>query len=95
LTRITPDAIVSDIIMPDMDGLVLLEKIQAFYMHRGLPEVPVIIMSAHSGLESAVCSYQSGAFDYIPKPFDLDDTILLIKRAIAHSQEQRAKNHLK
>ena len=49
-------------------------------------------MTAHSDLDSAVSSYQSGAFDYLPKPFDLDDAVVLIKRAIAHSQEQRAKN---
>lgn len=92
LTRSTPDAIISDIRMPGMDGLALLEKIQAFHVHRGLPEIPVIIMTAHSDLDSAVSSYQSGAFDYLPKPFDLDDAVVLIKRAIAHSQEQRAKN---
>jgi two-component system nitrogen regulation response regulator GlnG len=92
LARTTPDAIISDIRMPGMSGLALLEKIQAFHIHRGLPEVPVIIMTANSDLDSAVTSYQSGAFDYLPKPFDLDDAVFLIKRAIAHSQEQRAKS---
>ena len=87
-----PDAIISDIRMPGMSGLELLEKIQAFHIHRGLPEVPVIIMTANSDLDSAVTSYQSGAFDYLPKPFDLDDAVVLIKRAIAHSLEQRAKS---
>ncbi len=82
-----PDAIISDIRMPGMDGLALLEKIQASY-----PEVPVIIMTAHSDLDSAVTSYQSGAFEYLPKPFDLDDAVSLTKRAITHSQEQRARN---
>ena len=92
LSRETPDAIISDIRMPGIDGLALLEKIQAHNLHRGAPEVPVIIMTAHSDLDSAVTSYQSGAFDYLPKPFDLDDAVALIKRAIAHSQEQRKQN---
>lgn len=91
LTQVTPDAIISDIRMPGMDGLSLLERIHAFHAHRGLPEVPVIIMTAHSDLESAVTSFQHGAFDYLPKPFDLNDALLLINRAIVHSQEQRTK----
>lgn len=87
LAKETPDAIISDIRMPGIDGLELLEKIQANH-----PEVPVIIMTAHSDLDSAVTSYQSGAFEYLPKPFDLDDAVTLIKRAITHSQEQKARN---
>jgi len=94
LSHETPDAIISDIRMPGIDGLALLEKIQAHNLHRGAPEVPVIIMTAHSDLDSAVSSYQSGAFDYLPKPFDLDDAVTLIKRAIAHSQELRAQNQV-
>ncbi|KZY31004.1 MULTISPECIES: nitrogen regulation protein NR(I) [unclassified Oleiphilus] len=92
LSSESPDAIISDIRMPGIDGLALLEKIQANNLHRGVPAVPVIIMTAHSDLDSAVSSYQSGAFDYLPKPFDLDDAVALIKRAIAHSQEQKAQN---
>ncbi|MDX1452825.1 MAG: sigma 54-interacting transcriptional regulator, partial [Oleiphilaceae bacterium] len=87
LGREQPDVIISDIRMPGMDGLALLEKIQATN-----PDVPVIIMTAHSDLDSAVTSYQSGAFEYLPKPFDLDDAVALTKRAINHSQEQRARN---
>lgn len=87
LAKETPDAIISDVRMPGIDGLELLEKIQANH-----PQVPVIIMTAHSDLDSAVSSYQSGAFEYLPKPFDLDDAVTLIKRAIAHSQEQKARN---
>jgi len=94
LAKGSPDAIISDIRMPGVDGLALLEKIQAYNLHRGLPEVPVIIMTAHSDLDSAVTSYQSGAFDYLPKPFDLDDATALIKRAIAHSQELRAQSQV-
>jgi DNA-binding NtrC family response regulator len=92
LSTLNPDAIISDIRMPGIDGLALMEKIQALNLHKGIPEIPVIIMTAHSDLDSAVNSYQSGAFDYLPKPFDLDDAVTLIKRAIAHSQEQRAQN---
>ncbi len=86
LQREAPDAIISDIRMPGIDGLELLEEINKLY-----PAVPVIIMTAHSDLESAVSSYQSGAFDYLPKPFDIDDAVTLVKRAIAHSLEQRAQ----
>jgi len=87
LEKGTPDAILSDIRMPGIDGLELLKKIQAQY-----PEVPVIIMTAHSDLDSAVTSYQGGAFDYLPKPFDLNEAVSLTRRAIAHSQEQKARN---
>jgi len=87
LEREQPDAIISDIRMPGIDGLELLNLIQEKH-----PDVPVIIMTAHSDLDSAVTSYQSGAFEYLPKPFDLDDAVALTKRAIAHSQEQKARN---
>ena len=90
LEQETPDAIISDIRMPGIDGLELLQKIQAKH-----PEVPVIIMTAHSDLDSAVTSYQGGAFDYLPKPFDLNEAVTLTQRAIAHSQEQRARNETK
>lgn len=80
-----PDAIVSDIRMPGVNGITLLSEIVAEY-----PGLPVIIMTAHSDLESAVTSYQTGAFDYLPKPFDVDDAVALVKRAIGHSREQRA-----
>lgn len=87
LGKETPDAIISDIRMPGIDGLQLLEKIQASY-----PHIPVIIMTAHSDLDSAVTSYQSGAFEYLPKPFDMNEAVSLTKRAITHSQEQRARS---
>lgn len=87
LERESPDAVISDIRMPGIDGLELLGQI-----HKQDPDIPVIIMTAHSDLDSAVTSYQSGAFEYLPKPFDLEDAVSLSKRAIAHSQEQRAKN---
>jgi len=87
LEKEIPDAILSDIRMPGIDGLELLKKIQAQY-----PEIPVIIMTAHSDLDSAVTSYQGGAFDYLPKPFDLNEAVSLTTRAIARSQEQKARN---
>ena len=80
-----PDAIISDIRMPGIDGLELLER-----LHSDRPELPVIIMTAHSDLDSAVSSYQSGAFEYLPKPFDVDDAVAVVKRAVAHAREQRA-----
>ena len=85
LEREQPDALVSDIRMPGIDGLELLGTIQQAY-----PNLPVIIMTAHSDLDSAVASYQGGAFEYLPKPFDVDDAVALVKRAVAHAQEQRA-----
>ncbi|WP_417546621.1 nitrogen regulation protein NR(I) [Marinobacter sp.] len=85
LEREQPDAIISDIRMPGVDGITLLSHIVEAH-----PDVPVIIMTAHSDLESAVTSYQTGAFEYLPKPFDVDDAVALAKRAVAHSHEKRA-----
>lgn len=79
-----PDTIISDIRMPGTDGLEMLERIQQSH-----PQVPIIIMTAHSDLDSAVASYQSGAFEYLPKPFDIDEAVALTKRALAHAIEQR------
>jgi two-component system nitrogen regulation response regulator GlnG len=86
LSREQPDAIISDIRMPGIDGIDLLTRV-----HEQLPSLPVIIMTAHSDLESAVASYQSGAFDYLPKPFDVDDAIAMVRRAVTHAQEQRSE----
>ncbi len=73
----TPDAILADIRMPGMSGLELLDTIHANY-----PELPVIIMTAHSDLDSAVSAYSGGAFEYLPKPFDVDDAIELVQHAV-------------
>ncbi len=81
-----PDTILSDIRMPGLNGLVLMEQIKARW-----PDLPVIIMTAHSDLDSAVASYQSGAFDYLPKPFDLDEAVALVRRAIAQHPKSAAK----
>lgn len=82
-----PEVIISDIRMPEMDGMTLLTKINEQY-----PDIPVIIMTAHSDLDSAVNAYQGGAFEYLPKPFDIDDAVILAKRALSHAREQNAKN---
>ena len=75
----TPDVLMSDIRMPGMDGLALLTQIKQRH-----PMLPVIIMTAHSDLDAAVSAYQQGAFDYLPKPFDIDEAVALVERAISH-----------
>lgn len=82
-----PDAVLTDVRMPGMDGLALLERLQA-----ESPDLPVIIMTAHSDLESAVSAYHGGAFEYLPKPFDLDEAVDLIRRACSHGK-RRFKTH--
>lgn len=84
LSRQTPDVLLSDIRMPGIDGLTLLTQIKQRH-----PLLPVIIMTAHSDLEAAVNAYQQGAFDYLPKPFDIDDAVALVERAIDHYREQQ------
>jgi two-component system nitrogen regulation response regulator GlnG len=79
----TPDVLVSDIRMPGMDGLQLLDDIK-----QNIPELPVIIMTAYSDLDSAVSVYEGGAFEYLPKPFDVDEAVDLVRRAIVHHHEQ-------
>jgi len=79
----TPDVLVSDIRMPGMDGLQLLDDIK-----QNIPELPVIIMTAYSDLDSAVSVYEGGAFEYLPKPFDVDEAVDLVQRAVVHRQEQ-------
>lgn len=84
LAEQTPDVLLSDIRMPGLDGLGLLKKIKASH-----PTLPIIIMTAHSDLDAAVSAYQQGAFDYLPKPFDIDEALALTERAISHYQEQQ------
>lgn len=85
LAHNSPKLIISDIRMPGIDGLSLLQELQ-----QRLPHVPVIIMTAHSDLGSAVASYQGGAFDYLPKPFDIDEAVALVQRGLQHAAEQVA-----
>jgi two-component system nitrogen regulation response regulator GlnG len=78
-----PDVIISDIRMPGTDGLELLSLLSEKY-----PDLPIIITTAHSDLDSAVASYQRGAFEYLPKPFDLDEVIAVTERAVAQAREK-------
>lgn len=77
-----PMVIVSDVRMPQMNGMQLLEEV-----HKHFPELPIIIMTAHSDLDSAVNAYQGGAFEYLPKPFDVDEAVALTQRALEHAKE--------
>ncbi len=77
ISKQEPAVIVTDIRMPGMDGLALLEHIHGRY-----PDLPVIIMTAHSDLDSAVSAYKGGAFEYLPKPFDVDEAVALVSRAL-------------
>ncbi len=81
-----PDVILSDLRLPGMDGQRMLRE-----THRLYPELPVVIMTAYSDLKSAVTSYQSGAFEYLPKPFDLDQAIATVKRAIELGRANKAE----
>ncbi|WP_116367955.1 nitrogen regulation protein NR(I) [Parahaliea mediterranea] len=81
-----PDVIISDIRMPGTDGLALLSHLNEHY-----PELPVIITTAHSDLDSAVESYQRGAFEYLPKPFDIDEVVAITERALAQAREKRGE----
>ncbi len=81
-----PDAIVTDIRMPGIDGLALLKRLQD-----RCPELPVIVMTAHSDLESAVSAFHGGAFEYLPKPFDVDEAVDRVRRACAQARNLRAE----
>ena len=85
-----PEIIISDIRMPDIDGMSLLNSINKDHSN-----IPVIIMTAHSDLDSAVNAYQGGAFEYLPKPFDMDEAVTLAKRALTHAREKNAQNKQK
>ena len=78
-----PQVVVSDIRMPGESGLQFLQKVKERH-----PALPVIIMTAHSDLESAVAAFQGGAFEYLPKPFDVDHAIELVRRAMEESLRQ-------
>src|SRR5262245_12573433 len=75
-----PSVLVSDIRMPGESGLALLGKVKERH-----PQIPVIIMTAYSDLDSAVAAFQGGAFEYLPKPFDVDHAVALIRRAMAEA----------
>ncbi|HUL95469.1 MAG TPA: nitrogen regulation protein NR(I) [Usitatibacter sp.] len=77
LSAETPDVVVSDIRMPGVSGLEFMRELKS-----RLPATPVIIMTAYSDLESAVAAFQGGAFEYLPKPFDVDHAVELVRRAL-------------
>ncbi|MGB2816486.1 MAG: nitrogen regulation protein NR(I), partial [Burkholderiaceae bacterium] len=79
----SPQVLVSDIRMPGMNGIELLRAVK-----RKHPALPVIIMTAFSDLESAVSAFQGGAFEYLPKPFDVDKAVELIRRAVDESERE-------
>src|SRR5512135_237786 len=81
-----PQVLVSDIRMPGPSGLELLKTLK-----RQHPSVPVIIMTAYSDLDSAVAAFQGGAYEYLPKPFDVDQAVDLIRRALEESQREEAE----
>lgn len=83
LEREQPQVVVSDIRMPNGSGLDFLSQIKQKF-----PDIPVIIMTAYSDLESAVAAFQGGAFEYLAKPFDVDQAIDVIKRAVDESTRQ-------
>ena len=86
LDEVQPDAILTDIRMPGLDGLGLLKRLQ-----ERCPELPVIIMTAHSDLESAVSAFHGGAFEYLPKPFDVDEVVDRVSRACAQVRHVRGQ----
>ncbi|MFQ5547883.1 MAG: nitrogen regulation protein NR(I) [Woeseia sp.] len=87
ISRESPDVLITDVRMPGMDGIALLDRLS-----RSCPDLPIIVITAHADLDHAVAAYQGGAFEYLPKPFDLDEAIELVRkaarnngRAISHS----------
>ena len=80
-----PQVLISDIRMPGQSGIELLQEVKQKH-----PAVPVIVMTAYSDLESAVAAFQGGAYEYLPKPFDVDQAVELIRRALDESQREQA-----
>ncbi|MHB8916176.1 MAG: nitrogen regulation protein NR(I) [Thiobacillus sp.] len=85
LDQSQPSAVLSDIRMPGVSGLELLQQLK-----ERLPKVPVIIMTAYSDLDSAVAAFQGGAFEYLPKPFDVDQAVELVRRALSENASRNA-----
>ena len=81
-----PDVLITDVRMPGMSGIALLER-----LNRSNPDLPIIVITAHSDLDHAVAAYKGGAFEYLPKPFDIDEAIELVRKA-ATTQDLEAGN---
>lgn len=81
-----PDVVITDVRMPGISGLQLLEK-----LHASEPGLPVIVTTAHSDLDSAVSAYEGGAFEYLPKPFDVNEAVDLVERAARSREEAKAE----
>ena len=71
-----PDVLITDVRMPGMSGIALLDRLQSTH-----PDLPVIVITAHSDLDNAVAAYKGGAFEYLPKPFDIDEAVELVNKA--------------
>jgi two-component system, NtrC family, nitrogen regulation response regulator GlnG len=82
----TPDVLVTDIRMPGLSGLDLVRQVRTTR-----PQLPVIVMTAHSDLDNAVSAYESGAFEYLPKPFDVDHAVALVRRAAQSAASKAAE----
>ncbi|MGI5308421.1 nitrogen regulation protein NR(I) [Rheinheimera sp. WS51] len=89
LTYQQPSVVISDIRMPGSSGIQLLNQLQ-----QQLPDLPVIIMTAHSDLESAVNAFSRGAFEYLPKPFDINEAVDLISRALEQAATHPSQDDL-
>lgn len=87
LDKHQPDVLMTDIRMPGISGLELAKQINGSF-----EAIPCIVMTAHTDLDSALASYESGAFEYLPKPFDLDEAVRLVQRAVEPSQEKQDAN---
>ncbi|MDH3588663.1 MAG: sigma 54-interacting transcriptional regulator, partial [Gammaproteobacteria bacterium] len=83
-----PDVVITDIRMPDVDGLSVLQRLQSDH-----ETLPVIVITAHSDLDSAVSAYKGGAFEYLPKPFDIDEAVDLVRRAVSSSPDRQRQQH--
>ncbi|MBT8099177.1 MAG: nitrogen regulation protein NR(I) [Gammaproteobacteria bacterium] len=81
----TPDVLITDVRMPGMSGIALLERLR-----QSLPGLPIIVITAHSDLDSAVAAYKGGAFEYLPKPFDIDEAIELVHKAARQNGRETA-----
>jgi two-component system, NtrC family, nitrogen regulation response regulator GlnG len=88
IERSQPDVLITDVRMPGMSGLALLEQLS-----RNHPDLPVIVMTAHSDLDNAVAAYHGGAFEYLPKPFDLDEVIALVEKAARQNGKGAMAGH--